>query len=351
MTTQTTTEAGVASRTVGGLLGLYAQTALHPGSGTALGTVDLPVQRERHTHWPTVAGSALKGILRDACRERIAVRTDLDQLERFDDRAAEDDRPAQRAERKGRPRERADATLVLNELFGPPTAGSSEFAGALSVTDARLLAFPVRSLKGVFAWATCPAVLDRLKRDAHLVRIPLWPSGTIPEVAENQAVVSSKGSACLVGGSLVLEEFDFTRAERGDAWDIADWIRKALLPTAPAYAGAVERFPKHLVILNDNDFTHFARHATEVMARVGLDYQTKTVRSGALFYQEFLPAETLLYTVLLASPARARLATRDAALLWKTLIELLPPVLQIGGDETTGKGFCAVRLFGVEGGK
>ena len=47
----------------GGLLGLHAQTALHPGSGTALGTVDLPVQRERHTHWPTIAGSALKGIL------------------------------------------------------------------------------------------------------------------------------------------------------------------------------------------------------------------------------------------------------------------------------------------------
>src|SRR5262245_26920412 len=43
----------------GGLLGLHALTALHPGSGAALGTVDLPVQRERHTHWPTVAGSAL----------------------------------------------------------------------------------------------------------------------------------------------------------------------------------------------------------------------------------------------------------------------------------------------------
>ncbi len=31
---------------VSGLLFLHAQTAIHPGSGTALGVVDLPVQRE-----------------------------------------------------------------------------------------------------------------------------------------------------------------------------------------------------------------------------------------------------------------------------------------------------------------
>lgn len=352
MTTQATKEATpTAARTAGGLLGLHAQTALHPGSGTALGTVDLPVQRERHTHWPTVAGSALKGVLRDACREKIAGRSDLDQLDRFDDRPAEEGASVQRAERRGRPRERADATLLLNELFGPPTAGSSEFAGSLSVTDARLLAFPVRSLRGVFAWVTCPAVLDRLKRDADLVKLPVWPAGVIPDVAEEQAVVAGKDCACLVGSSLVLEEFEFTRAEKADAKAIADWIRNALLPTAPAYAGTVERFAKQLVILNDNDFTHFARHATEIMARVGLDYQTKTVRTGALFYQEFLPAETLLYAVVLTSAARARLASRDAPQLLKTLRELLPAVLQVGGDETTGKGYCAVRLFAAEGGK
>ena len=54
-----------------GLLGIHALTPLHPGAGTALGTVDMPVQRERHTHWPNIAGSALKGILRDTCREQV----------------------------------------------------------------------------------------------------------------------------------------------------------------------------------------------------------------------------------------------------------------------------------------
>src|SRR5262245_12866022 len=182
---------------LGGLLGLYAQTSLHPGAGTALGTVDLPVQRERHTHWPTVAASALKGILRDACREKIAARADLDILPRHDDEPAEGERPERRAERKGGRRDRADATMELNVAFGPPTAGSSEFAGALSVTDARLLAFPVRSLKGVFAWVSCPAVLERLQRDAALAGQPTeWK---IPEVKANRVIVPLEDCPCLIG--------------------------------------------------------------------------------------------------------------------------------------------------------
>ena len=56
------------------LLYLHAQTSLHPGSGTALDVVDLPIQRERHTQWPVIPGSALKGILRDSCREEARSR-------------------------------------------------------------------------------------------------------------------------------------------------------------------------------------------------------------------------------------------------------------------------------------
>lgn len=55
------------------MLFLHAQTSLHPGSGTALGVVDLPIQRERHTQWPLIPGSALKGILRDKCREKRGI--------------------------------------------------------------------------------------------------------------------------------------------------------------------------------------------------------------------------------------------------------------------------------------
>ena len=55
------------------VLYIHALTSLHPGSGTALGVVDLPVQRERHTQWPTIPGSALKGVLRGLIRDGLHI--------------------------------------------------------------------------------------------------------------------------------------------------------------------------------------------------------------------------------------------------------------------------------------
>ncbi len=322
------------SRAAGALLGLHAQTALHPGTGTALGAVDLPVQRERHTLFPTIAGSALKGVLRDACRERISQEGDLDSRELVN------------ADRQTRSRrERADNTVDLSVLFGPPTGDSSEFGGAVSITDARLLAFPVRSLRGVFAWVTCPQVLDRLVRDADLAGVSPVPSGSY-SLDRNQAIVPD-GCPCLVANNqLVLEEFEFTRQSKLLDEKLAQWIIDHLMPASDSYKPTCARLKKQLVILHDDDFTHFVRHATEVSARIGLNYESKTVKEGALFYQEFLPTETLFYSVVLVHPSRSDKQKNTGAELLQRLKNLMPTVLQVGGDETTGKGICAVKLGG-----
>lgn len=108
------------------------------------------------------------------------------------------------------------------------------------------------------------------------------------------------------------------------------------------------RFGRQLVVVHDDDFTHFVKYATEVTARIGLDYETKTVKGGALFYQEFLSTETLFYSVLIVNAVRSRGDRKSAADLMGELtthLTALPNgVLQIGGDETTGKGYCSVRL-------
>ena len=306
--------------TQGALLFIHAQTALHPGSGTALGTVDLPVQRERHTGWPNIAGSALKGVLRDACREKIHQAT-------------------------GQPRK------VVNEehpdivtIFGPGKVDeSSAHAGALTVSDARILAYPVRSLRGVFAWVTCRGVLERLCRDLALIGMPL-PSLPTTWPAEHRALVPTN-SPLMVGQSnqatVVLEEFDYKVTGPSDG--VAEWLANH----AVADKFAQERMKSHLVVLSDDDFTHFVRNATEIVARIALDYERKTVKEGALFYQEFLPAETLMYSVLLANSSRNERASMDAAEVLGKVRQCLEDVrvLQIGGDETTGKGLCAVHVL------
>ena len=284
------------------LLFIHCLTSMHPGAGTALGVVDLPVQRERHTQWPTVPGSSLKGVLRAAC-----------------------------ASSAGR---RSEHVLAA---FGSETASDSDHAGAVSVSDARLLAFPVRSLKGVFAWTTCPSVLSRLTRDLGIIGGQGLPG--VPEVAENEAA-TIPSSPLGIDGRALLEEFDFGLAEGPLASAVSDWIANQ----AVADSGTKERIKSHTAILHDNDFTHFVRHATEVTARVGLDYQRKTVRKGALFYEESLPPETLFYALVTAEAGRwhGHCESGLGPIAW--LRGELNGTLQIGGSESVGKGICAVRL-------
>jgi CRISPR-associated protein Cmr4 len=305
MTEAPTTNPQNASQQEAALLFIHAQTSLHPGSGTALGTVDLPVQRERHTQWPVIPGSSLKGILRDACRP---------------------------------PASNAEAREDWLAAFGPETAEADKHAGALSLTDARILAFPVRSLRGVFAWITCSAVLERLQRDLRLgqsdvnaFRLPTGPG-------KDKALCRQNSPLLVDGNKLVLEEFEFECT--GDADEVATWVSKR----AVADNTTENRLKDHLVVLHDDDFTHFVRHATEVVARIALDYERKTVKGTALFYEEFLPAETLFYSVVLASASRREGHGKSASEILKYLRDNLPPILQIGGDETIGKGLCAVRL-------
>jgi CRISPR-associated protein Cmr4 len=321
------------------ILFIHAQTGLHPGSGTALGTVDLPIQRERHTQWPVIPGSTLKGILRDAIREKVRgnhqpeyetqaeIGGTRQVLKRSQRRVANED----------------DADLVA--VFGPgKVEQDTSHAGALSLTDARILAFPVRSLKGVFAWVTCPAVLERLKRDLNLGRKDGNALGLPTGPGKDKALCQQNGPLLLDGNKLVLEEFEFERT--GDADPVARWVSQR----AVADEATQKRLQSHLVILHDDDFTHFVRHATEVVARVGLDYERKTVKTGALFYEEFLPAETLFYSVVLTNASRRDGHAKNSGDIMKYLHDNLPPILQIGGDETIGKGLCAVRLDGGKDG-
>lgn len=294
------------------LLFIHALTGLHPGGGAAMGVVDLPVQRERHTQWPVVAGSSLKGVLRDACRPGAG---DDEWLAAFGP-----------------------------EAFGPETKRVSEFAGALAFTDARLLAFPVRSLRGVFAWVTCPPVLDRLRRDAKLLAGNENPPPEPPRPAHGEAACPQQSDNLIDGDRLLLEEFEFRRS--GDDGGVAAWLADHAIPESDR--ATAKRLARNLIVLDDDDFTHFARHATEVIARVGLDYERKTAKEGALFYEEFLPPETLFYAVVLATASRRPETTHDAADMLRFLRERTPAVVQIGADQTIGKGLCAARIVGRE---
>lgn len=259
---------------------IRALTSLHPGCGSSLGAIDLPVQRERHTSWPLIPSTSLKGVFRDAARQN----GDKD---------------------------------IETRLFGGEGENGLN-AGALTFTDARILAFPVRSLIGTYALVTCPMALDRYERDLGLFgHKPKLPRLVVPE---GQGAVH-KESILLHKESLFLEEFQFSPLKH-------DLSSLEFLPSE-------ER--KRLVVVHDDQFTWFVEFATETVARIGLDHETKTVARGALFYQELLPPETLLYALVGATGNKQYSAADNLQAF------VHPSYLQFGGDETTGKGLCHVE--------
>jgi hypothetical protein len=95
--------------------------------------------------------------------------------------------------------------------------------------------------------------------------------------------------------------------------------RRTQTPCAPAFGGCrpygkwrgdrqwrnvpawQQEFNKRFAILDDKSFHHLARFGTEVNAHVKIDQSKGTVETGGLWYQESLPAET----VLVAPPGAA----------------------------------------------
>lgn len=314
-----------ASQLAGDLLGLYAQTSLHSGTGAALSAIDLPIQRERHTDWPTIAGSALKGILRDMCRDKLHALSNGSTRKEVDE----------------------DDSNALTAVFGPGDINkTSSYSGAFSPTDARLLLMPVRSALDVFAYVTCRGALERLTRDATLAEVPT-NLGNLPDLGDEEIVVATGTKLDIPWKderNVLLEEHAFKVQAAHNCDIVAKWIADNLLPEAN-FSVSADRLKRSLVIVSDSSFTYFVKYATEVNARIALNPETKTVEEGALFYQEFLPSEALLYSVLLADrPRRKQVDMQDAHGVLKFVADNLRPIIQIGGDATTGKGLCATRL-------
>jgi CRISPR-associated protein Cmr4 len=305
------------------LLFIYTETPLHAGTGRGLGAVDLPIQREKVTGYPLVQGSSLKGRLRAAVREAKG----------WDDKSDE-----------------------LAELFGRAGGEGDNWAGAIAPGDAKLLLFPVRSLAGVFAWVTSVDALARFVRDAAIAGIALnWDLKTTP--GENQCWIAQK-SAVAPGNQVTLEEFSYTASPNAmvdkdvdGRLSVAGWLSKYAMPTTPEYAYWRNSLAAHLVILPREDFRDFTVSGTEVVTRVKLVPDIKTVQSGALWTEEALPADALLYAPIAYGDSRKQennKPVKAADEIWRIVSGFSGQRMQLGGDETTGRGMVMLRFQEVK---
>jgi CRISPR-associated protein Cmr4 len=308
---------------------LWVETPLHAGSGSDLGIVDLPIQREKHTGFPKIEASGIKGCLRESFENKLK-------------------------------RENTE----LNLAFGPENTNEAH-AGALGFSDARLLLFPVKSARGVFAWITCPQVLTRFKRDLKPCDIKYSHDVPSKETA-------SKGSELFIkDGKVVLEEYTFsvkTDNENGATTQFAQWLKENVANNMEGFWQ--DKIEKDILVLSDEDFKDFVTMSTEVIARTKIDDYTGTVAKGALWYEEYLPVDSILYSIVFSGPVfqekdedkgefkveseEIKNGEKKTELEAKKVMDFfakhIDPILQIGGNATIGKGFVrTVFLNGKKG--
>ena len=66
--------------------------------------------------------------------------------------------------------------------------------------------------------------------------------------------------------------------------------------------------------------------------------------SGALWYEESLPTETVLVSLTVAAPVRVNGNKLKAEDIFTLVEKLTAHPLQLGGKATVGYGVCSVRL-------
>ena len=274
-------------------------TPLHAGSGSDLGVVDMPIQRESHTGFPKIEASSLKGSIRKA----------------FEDKAKTE-----------------DEKINIHRIFGcdncdkefPTTFNkdNKDFAGALGFSDARILFFPVKSVRGVFAYVTCPMVLKRFEADrttgseaSASPQKELWFPQTVDE---SKCIVLGDKNKIDNTNNVILEEYSF------EATKISGEVKTSLPKEL------FEAIKERLVIISDDNFTHFVKNSTEVITRIRLKNGVADKESGGLFTEEYLPSESVMYALALGEVAKF---TNDDI-----------KIMQIGGDTNLGKGIVELTI-------
>ena len=320
---------------------IYAEHPVHAGSGTGVGAIDLPIQRESVTNWPIIQPSGLKGALREHFEAQEAYITPPD----------------------------PDYKEKIKEAFGPDS--SADYAGAIALTEAKLLLFPVCSLKGTFAYITCPLAINRLKRDLmalkHQLNKDLLNAVTTPSIPALPAISNSPTedeiwvaaasqqaanvplghqSDLAINDKVILNELSFTVKPNSTVNELSKWI--GARASDLSWLEDKNNIFKRLAIVHDDTFKYFVEMYTEVVTRNKINDETGIVETGALWVEEYLPRESVLYsTVFTVKPFKKspKLVSETDVLNFITTGQHRPKYMWIGGNITTGKGMVKLQFI------
>lgn len=276
----------------------YAISPIHAGSGAATSVVDLPIQRERHTNWPHVQASAVKGALRAHYR-MFAGDDHLNEINLIFGSDYDND---------------GDKKVIKDDK-----GNKMDIPGAISVSDAKLLAFPVRSNIAPFVWVTSPAVLKRYAMDMEFLG---------KSINLNLPSFTNDDDAFIMNGSIS---------------DTNIIMEDAVVKIVDSTDNLLKDYPQleRLILISDIMYDFLVSSCTEVQTQIKIKATTGTTEDRSLRYQELLPADSFLYSIIYFS--QASMNELQAKTIRSHIQDSIKDFIQIGGDETLGRGICKVN--------
>lgn len=254
-----------------------AMTGVHAGAGDNIGFIDKPIQRESATGFPMVESSSFKG----AIKEQYASALD-------------------------------DASLYSRDC---------QKIGELAFTDLKILFFPIACSNDIFAYVTCPYVIERFCEEAEI--FDLYDLGIYQlremKPAEHRCYSLNND---LTAETITLAEYKF----EVECKNIVFKNKK------------IEELKSRIIIVHDNVFSDFVKYKTEVITRNRINQETGTALEKGLFTEEYLPAETIFYNFIRlfrAINTEKKLELSDFERSFKN-------TFYIGGNKTLGKGILKI---------
>jgi CRISPR-associated protein Cmr4 len=284
---------------------ITAITNLHVGTGRGGEVVDLPIQRDSYG-FPTIYSSSLKGAIKSYIYSKDGQFAEI--------------------------------------LFGLDESG--EFASPVALTDAYLLVFPARSLKGVYCYLTCPLLLKRFKEYANMVGYKL--DNDVKSLIEegrynicddltNISISSNGKKVVVINEELVLENLNEDKK--------VNKLKNIL------------GLDKELIVIKDEDALQQVERSLIRLTRVKLNRSSKTVESGP-WTEEYVPSKTVFFSTFHYSKLSHSILKKYEKIIGdkiknkdkmeeeiRAYLKNKLEFLIIGGHETIGSGIVKIHII------
>jgi CRISPR-associated protein Cmr4 len=269
---------------------IYAITHLHVGSGSSIDEeIDLPFQRDE-LGYPTIYASSLKGAIKSFLLKEFAHTKDV-------------------------------IYKVLGEDENPEEASLGTFL------DAILFAIPSRIIEidsvkpHVWVYVTTYELLKKVK--SYLDAISQLSNASFSNLQNfiDSILNNNKGKSITIGSSLktaILNE-DFHVELEAHNVDISNIINDV-----------------PLLVLEDSIGKEVINRSLIRVRRIRIDKDKKTVVTGGLWSEEYVPMKTIFFSAFLGKESK------ENAVFVSCILRKLKYVI-LGGKETIGKGIVELR--------